>query len=465
MSPEAFRAAGYAAIDWIVRYLEQIESYPVRSRAEPGQLRRRLPRAAPEQGESFDDVLRDLDELILPGITHWQSPGFFAYFPANSSPPGILGELLSVGLGVQGMMWVTSPAATELESHVLDWLVGALGLPEAFLCTGAGGGVIQDSASSAALCALVAAREQTRGEGGLRRLRLYASTQAHSSIAKGAKIAGFEPDQLRLIEVDDALAMRPDALAAAIEADVADGVRPCFVCATVGTTATTAIDPVPAIAEICRPHGVWLHVDGAYAGSAAICPELRWVNEGLDQVDSYCFNPHKWLLTPFDCTVLWVADRRPLIDAMRIDPDYLHNAASASEAVIDYRDWHVPLGRRFRALKLWTVLRSYGLQGLRDHVRRHVQLAQQLAERIDAHPRLERLAPTRLGLVCFRLRASDEDNQRLLDALNDSGALYLTHARVHDRLFLRMAVGGRLTEARHVEAAWAQIVSRVGDPG
>lgn len=461
MDPEAFRAAGHAAIDWIVRYLEQIESHPVRSRAEAGQLRRQLPQAPPEDPEPFDAVLQDLDALILPGLTHWQSPSFFAYFPANNSPPSVLGELLSAGLGVQGMMWVTSPAATELESHVLDWLVGAMGLPERFLSTGAGGGVIQDSASSAALCALVAARDRVRGDQPLERLRLYTSTQAHSSIAKGAKIAGFRPDQLRLIEVDDTLAMRPDALRAAIEADLADGALPCFVCATVGTTATVAVDPVPQLAGICQEHGVWLHVDGAYAGSAAICPELRWVNEGLEHADSYCFNPHKWLLTNFDCTAMWVADRRPLIGAMRIDPDYLHNAASASEAVIDYRDWHVPLGRRFRALKLWMVLRTYGLSGLRDHIRGHVRLAGQLAERIDAHPRLQRLEPTRLGLVCFRLRGPDEANQRLLDALNDSGALYLTHARAHGQLFLRMAIGARLTGERHVDAAWEQIVSRI----
>ncbi len=463
MSPEAFRAAGHAAIDWLVDYLEKIEDYPVLSQSDPGELRRQLPPEAPTRPEPFEHILSDLDRLILPGITHWQSPSFFAYFPAPASPPSVLGELLAAGLGVQGMMWLTSPAATELESHVLDWLVQALDLPDAFRSTGTGGGVIQDGASSSVLCALVAARDRARGDGGLERLRVYASDQTHSSIAKGAKIAGFTLDQVRTIETDAQLAMRPDALRAAIESDLAEGLVPCFVCATVGTTATVAIDPVPAIAEICRAHGTWLHVDGAYAGSAAICPELRWVNEGLEHVDSYCFNPHKWLMTNLDCSVLLVADRHPLLSAMSIDPAYLRNAATQSGEVIDYRDWHVPLGRRFRALKLWMVLRSYGIEGLQAQIRGHVRMARELAEKVDAHPRFERLTPSRLGLVCFRHMASDEINQEILDGLNRSGKCFLSHARIHGRLILRVLVGSITTEERHVTAAWDQIVALAGD--
>ena len=306
MTPEEFRRHGRQVVDWIADYYENIESMPVLSRSKPGQTRASLPVHPPADGEAFESILKDVADLILPGVTHWQSPNFFAFFPANTSGPAILGELLSAGLGVQGMLWATSPACTELETHVLDWLVEMLGLPEKFLSAGSGGGVIQDSASSAALCALLAARERATNfasneQGCDGRLVAYTSSQAHSSIEKAVKIAGLGRDNLRLIDVDDRLAMRPDLLAIQIEKDRQADRVPFFVAATVGTTSSNALDPLPEIGHICNDHNIWLHVDGAMAGTAALCPEFRWIQNGLELADSYCFNPHKWMFTNFDC--------------------------------------------------------------------------------------------------------------------------------------------------------------------
>jgi aromatic-L-amino-acid decarboxylase len=407
-------------------------------------------------------VLRDLDSVILPGITHWQSPNFFGYFPANGSGPSILGELISAGLGVQGMLWSTSPACTELETHVLDWLVELLGLPNRFLSQGDGGGVIQDSASSAALCAVVAARERaTAGavnqRGVDRGLTVYASSQAHSSIEKAVRVAGLGSDALRLVEVDERYAMRAKELERLLEDDVRAGLLPCLVVATVGTTSSNAIDPVPAIGEICRRHGAWLHVDAAMSGTAALCPELRFVNEGLEFADSYCFNPHKWMFVNFDCDAFYVADRKALVGALTILPEYLRNTATESGAVIDYRDWQIPLGRRFRALKLWAVIRHYGAEGLRHHVRKHVELSHEFAALVAADANFELVAPAPLNLVCFRHRAGDDVNQRIMDRLNGSGELFLTHTRLDGRLILRMSIGAAGTEHRHVVQAWGAI--------
>jgi len=457
MSPDEFRKAGYAAVDWIASYLETIEQHPVQSPVAPGEVRARLPPSPPESPEPFEAVLRDLDRIVVPGLTHWQRPSFFAFFPANASPPAILGELLSAGLGVQGMLWVTSPACTELETHVLDWVVEALELPARFRSDGPGGGVIQDTASSATLVGLLAARQRAGGLGALDRMRVYASSESHSSLRKGARIAGFRDEQIVEIPTDERLGMRADRLAEAIAADRASGLVPTFVCATVGTTSTTAIDDIEAIGAVTQAQGVWLHVDAAYAGSAAVCPELRFVNRGLERADSYCFNPHKWLLTNFDCDCFFVADRRPLIEALSILPEYLRNQATEAGAVIDYRDWQIPLGRRFRALKLWLVFRSYGLEGLRAHIRRHVAWGRQLADWIAADPRFEVVLVPHLALVCFRHRGGDDANDRLLDALNATGRIYLTATRVQGRRVLRMAIGGRLTEERHVAAAWALV--------
>lgn len=462
MSPEEFRRCGRAVVDWIADYRQRVESLPVLSQATPGQIRAALPPGPPLHGEVFDTILRDVDELILPGLTHWQSPNFFAYFPANTSGPAILGELLSAGLGVQGMLWATSPACTELETHVLDWLVDMLGLPERFKSTQAGGGVIQDSASSASLCALLAARERATGyesneRGCDGRLVAYASSQAHLSIEKAVKIAGLGRDNLRLIAVDGRFAMLPDKLSKQIEDDRGAGLTPCFVCATVGTTSSNATDPLQEIGQICREQGLWFHVDAAMSGTAALCPEFRYIHDGTELADSYCFNPHKWMFTNFDCDCFYVADRATLIKALSILPEYLRNRATESGAVIDYRDWQIPLGRRFRALKLWFVIRHYGVEGLRYHVRRHVELAQAFASWVEADEQFELASPAPLNLVCFRHRGGDVINQRLLDRLNESGSLYLTHTRLDDRLTLRFCVGQTHTESRHVAEAWKRI--------
>jgi aromatic-L-amino-acid decarboxylase len=461
MTPAEFRRWGHAAIDWVADYYERVESLPVLSRVKPGDIRAMLPARPPERGEAFETVLKDLDKLILPGITHWQSPNFYAYFPANASGPAILGDLISSGLGVQGMLWSTSPACTELETHVLDWMAEMLDLPPRFRSTGSGG-VIQDSASSAALCALIAARERASGlasneRGCDGRLVAYSSSQAHSSIEKGVKVAGIGRANLRLLDVDETMALRPELLTRQVDDDRRAGRIPFFVAATIGTTSSNGIDPIRAIGRICREQGLWLHVDGAMAGTAALCPEFRHLLDGLELADSYCFNPHKWMFTNFDCDCFYVADRKALIQALSILPEYLRNQATESGAVIDYRDWQIPLGRRFRALKLWFVIRHYGAEGLRHHVRRHVALAQEFAHWVQADPRFELAVRPPLNLVCFRHRGGDGLNQALMDRLNGSGELFLTHTRLQDRLTLRMCIGQTHTERRHVEAAWRRI--------
>jgi aromatic-L-amino-acid decarboxylase len=462
MTPEEFRRHGKAMVDWIADYYERIESYPVLSQVKPGEIRASLPKNPPARGEPFESLLDDVAQKIMPGVTHWQSPNFFAYFPSNSSFPSILGELLSAGLDVQGMLWATSPACTELETHVLDWLVDMLGLPNQFLSTGSGGGVIQDTASSASLCALLAARERatdyaTNDRGCNSLLVAYTSTQAHSSIEKAVKIAGLGRDNLRLIEVDENFAMRPEALAAQIARDRDAGLMPCFVSATVGTTASNAFDPLRAIGEICREHGIWFHVDGAMSGTAALCPEFRSIHEGLEFADSYTFNPHKWMFTNFDCNCFYVADRKALIQTLSILPEYLRNQATESGTVIDYRDWHIQLGRRFRSLKLWFVIRHYGVEGLRHHIRRHVEMAQQFASWVRGDKQFELAAPAPLNLVCFRHRGGDTINQEIMDRLNRSGDLYLTHAKLAGRFTLRLCIGQTHTELRHIQRAWERI--------
>ena len=462
MTPDEFRRYGHAVIDWIADYHARIESFPVLSQAKPGEIRASLPANPPAQGEPFDALLRDFEKLILPGITHWQSPNFFAYFPCNASGPGILGDLLSSGLGVQGMLWSTSPACTELETHVLDWLVNMLGLPKKFLSSSTGGGVIQDTASSATLCALLAARERVTNylsnkKGCDGRIVAYASTQTHSSLQKAAMIAGIGADNLRSIDVDENFAMRPNALAKQIETDKRAGLIPCFVCATVGTTSSNAMDPIGEIAHAAHRHNLWLHVDAAMSGTASLCPEFRHLQNGVELVDSYSFNPHKWMFTNFDCNCFWVADRKALIQTLSILPEYLRNQATESGAVIDYRDWHIQLGRRFRSLKLWFVIRHYGVEGLQHHIRRHVDLAQQFAGWVCDDNNFELAAPVPLNLVCFRHKDGDAANQTIMDRLNQRGDLFLTHTRLNGKLTLRLCVGQTNTQARHVERAWTRI--------
>jgi aromatic-L-amino-acid decarboxylase len=462
MTPDEFRRYGHAVVDWIADYHSRVESFPVLARAEPGQIRASLPAHPPTKGEPFEAMLGDVEKLILPGITHWQSPNFFAYFPCNASGPAILGDLLSSAFGVQGMLWATSPACTELETHVLDWLVEMLDLPRKFLSSSTGGGVIQDTASSASLCALLAARERATNSVGNQRgcdgkLAVYTSSQAHSSIEKAVMITGLGREHLRLIEVDDNFAMRPAALARQIESDRQSGLTPCFVCATVGTTSSNAMDPLAEIGQVCRDNKLWLHVDAAMSGTAALCPEFRHFQDGLGFADSYCFNPHKWMFTNFDCDCFYVEDRAALIQTLSVLPEYLRNKATESGSVIDYRDWQVPLGRRFRALKLWFVIRHYGIEGLQHHIRQHVALAQQFAEWVRKDDRFELAAAVPLNLVCFRHKAGDDANQRLMDRLNRSGDIYLTHTKLNGKLTLRLCVGQTHTQARHVERAWKRI--------
>jgi len=463
MTIDEFKNNGYKVIDWLADYYKNVDSFPVLSQVDPGYIRGQLPDQPPEDGETFEAMLADMNEKILPGITHWQSPNFFAFFPCNSTGPAILADMLSTGLGVQGMLWATSPACTELETHVLDWLVDMLDLPKIFKSTSTGGGVIQDTASSATLCALVAAREKASNgkinETGFDgTLRVYTSSQAHSSIEKAVKIAGIGKHNLRSIAVNNKFAMRPSELRRAIEQDITDGLTPAFVCATVGTTSSTALDSLSEIGSICSEFGIWLHVDAAMAGSAAICPEYRFIQEGLEHAQSYCFNPHKFLLTNFDCSCFYVSDKDALIDSFSITPEYLKTKASESNSVFDYRDWQIPLGRRFRSLKLWSVIRYYGTKGMQAHIRQHMESAKAITEKINKDDRFELMAPTVLNLVCFRYKGSDDFNETLVQRLNDSGKLYLIHTKLNNKYTLRFSIGQTKTTWDHVIKAWELIL-------
>ena len=451
---EAFRRNAHALVDWIAGYLGGLENRPVREPAQPGDVRAKLPDSASEHPEAFDAVLADLDRVVVPGLTHWQHPGWFAYFPAQSSPPAILGELAAAGIGIQGMLWSTSPAATEIESHVLDWLVDLLGVPQEWKTTGAGGGVLQSGASASTHTALVVAREQCleRTGAGPKDMVAYTSRHAHSSIEKGARMAGF--GHVRLLETDREFAVQPEKLVAAIAEDRRAGLAPAFVCSAVGTTGTTGVDPVRRIGKIARTEQMWHHVDAAYAGSAMICEEFRHHQDGLELVDSYTFNPHKWMATNLDCSVMWVADRRPLIEALSVLPPYLRDEASESGQVIDYRDWHGPLGRPFRALKLWFVLRCFGAEGLREMIRAHVGWARELAERIDAHPRLMTIAPVPFALVSFAHVDGNEATDALVDRINGDGRFYITGSEADGRHYARISVGSTWTNRSHVDALW-----------
>lgn len=462
MSPEEFRKQGKEMIDWIADYYENIETYPVLSQVKPGEIKNQLPTNPPDEKESFEQIMSDVNSIIMPGITHWQSPNFFAYFPANASGPSILGDLLSSGLGVQGMLWATSPACTELETQVLDWLAQMLQLPEKFHSASTGGAVIQDTASSAALSAILAAREkktgyQTNEMGCSGNLVAYVSSQTHSSVEKAVKIAGIGRTNLRLIDVDEKLAMRTDALELVIQKDLNDGYIPFFVCATVGTTSTNAIDPLPTIGKICQQYELWLHIDAAMSGTAAICPDYRHILNGIEYADSFSFNPHKWMFTNFDCNCFFVADRSSLIKTLSILPEYLKNQATESGAVFDYRDWHIQLGRRFRSLKLWFVIRQYGVNGIRFHIQEHIRIAQQFAEWIRSSSDFELLAPAPLNLICFAHVNGNDFNRKLLETINASGKIYFTHTGINGKYVLRMSIGQTNTQFEHVLGAWNTI--------
>ena len=460
MDSNEFRRYGHEIVEWIARYFENVEQYPVKSRVRPGEIKNALPELPPSGSESFDLFMKDFDEVIMPGITHWQSPNFFAYFPANSSPPSVLAEMLTAALGAQCMLWETSPAAAELEERMMEWLRSMTGIPPEFE------GVIQDSASSATLAALITAREKVtrfrsnrEGLSDAGRLRIYVSTQTHSSVEKGAGIAGFGRDNLVKVAVRSDFSMDPGALEMAIQKDIAQGYVPCCAAATLGTTGTTAIDPLREIGVICRKHGIWLHVDAALGGTALLLPEMRWMADGIEYVDSLVFNPHKWMFTNFDCSAYFVRDAASLIRSFEILPEYLKTRTRGE--VNDYRDWGIPLGRRFRALKLWAVIRSYGVEGLQSAIRGHIRLAKMLAGLIEADRNFGLMAPVPLNTVCFRYcpaGMSDKDantlNERINHALNDTGKIYLTHTKVEGRYVLRMVTAQTGVAERHVLQAW-----------
>lgn len=473
IDPELFRREARRMIDWITENLRDGgRRYPVLSRVEPGEVASRLPGHAPEQPEDLERIWADFQEIVLPGVTHWNHAGFMAYFGITGSGPGILGELLSAALNVNGMLWRTCPSATELELVVLGWLRDALGLPPELF------GFLTDTASIGSMLAIAAAREQAGldirnrgmcGRDDLPRLRVYASDQAHSSVAKACIALGLGLEGYRTIPHDEHYRMDPEALEGAIAEDRAAGVRPLAVVATVGTTSTTSVDPVPVIAGICRREGLWLHVDAAYAGTAAICPEYRWCLDGCEHADSFVFNPHKWLFTPIDASAIYT--RRPEVfkQAFSLVPEYL--TTPVADQVVDLMDYGVQLGRRFRALKLWWVLRAFGLEGIRQHLRRHMELARDFAGWVDDDPRLERAAPVPFSVVCFRARdagATAEDRDRynlaLMERINSTGEVYLSHTRLDGGIALRVAIGNLHTTEHDVMRLQAIIEEELGCP-
>lgn len=465
---EEFRENAHKVVDFIADYYRDIEKFPVRSQVQPGYLQTLLPDNAPEYPETLESVLTDIQNKIIPGITHWQSPNFFAFYPSNSSTAGLLGEMLSGGFNVIGFSWISSPAATELEAIVLDWLGKIINLPEAFLLSGKGGGVIQGTASEAILVALLAARDKALKAmhvGSLEKLVVYGSDQTHSSLEKACMIAGIQKKNFKALQTNSYMnyELSPEVLKKAISDDLSAGLYPFFLCATVGTTSSTAVDPLMELGKISQDHGMWLHVDAAYAGSACICPEYRHCLDGVELADSFNMNAHKWLLTNFDCSALWVKDSNALVEALSTNPEYLRNKASESNTVVDYKDWQIPLGRRFRSLKLWMVLRLYGVTNLRAYIRNHIDLAKHFEELVRGDAKFEIMAPRIFALVCFRLLPPSDDpdndngytlNSRLLEAVNNSGHIYLSHTVLSNTFTLRFVVGAPLTEQQHVSAAW-----------
>ncbi len=471
MTPEEFRRHGHALIDWVADYRAGVASRPVMSTVAPGAVRAQLPSSPPDLPESFDAIMRDLDRIIMPGLTHWQHPSFFGYFPSNGSLASVLGDYLSTGLGVLGLSWQSSPALTELEDVTTDWFRQMVGLSDRWT------GVIQDSASTSTLIALLSARERASGHaaerGGLQGfsppLMVYLSAQANSSVPKAALLAGFGRDQLRIVPHDAAYAMRADALATMMADDVAAGHMPCAVVATTGSTASTALDPVGAIATVAQHHGAWLHVDAAMAGSAMILPECRWMWEGVEAADSLVVNAHKWLGAAFDCSLYYVTDPDTLVRVMSTSPSYLRTAADSQ--VRNLRDWGLPLGRRFRSLKLWCLLREQGVRGLQARIRRDLDNAQWLAAAVSAAPNWSLLAPVPLQTLCVRHQPEgagldaaelDQHTRAWVDRINTSGAAYLTAAVLHDRWMVRVSVGAELTERTDVEALWGVMREAVG---
>ncbi len=472
ISPDEFRQYGHQLIEWMADYLENGRKYPVLSQSEPGQIAAQIPSSAPEEGETMEAVLADFQNIILPGITHWNHPGFLAYFSTSGSAPGILGEMLTSALNVNAMLWRTSPAATELEEVTLNWLLEMIGLPGLFE------GVITDGASMSSLLAVAAAREALNldirqkgmaGRADLPRLRLYISEETHSSVEKGAITIGIGQEGVRKIPVDSNYRMKPQALRQAIEEDIVAGWQPFCVAATTGTTATTSIDPIPAIAAICNEYDLWLHVDGAYGGTAAIVPEMRHILAGVELADSFVFNPHKWMFVPLDCSAFYVKDARLLRQTFSLIPDYLK---TDEDEVINYMDWGVQLGRRFRALKLWMVIRTFGRQGLIERIREHLRLAQKLTSWVDDHPDFERMAPVPLSTVCLRfcprslLEQGESDqtikylnmlNNEIIEVINTEGSYYLSGTHLNGRYTIRVAIGGIRNDEATIKGVWEML--------
>lgn len=466
MNTAEFRIWAHRFADRMADYYENIGDYPVKSGVKPGDIKSQLPLLPPFHGEEMERIVADFDSIIMPGITHWQSPDFYAYFPANSSFPSILAEMLTASLGAQCMVWDTSPAAAELEETMMNWLRDMTGLPAGWH------GVIQDTASTSTLAALLSAREKAtfyatneNGFDGTEKMRVYCSTETHSSVEKALKIAGIGRKNLVKIATDSEYRMNADLLAKAVADDMANGYKPLCVVATLGTTGCTAVDPLIEIATVCSKYDIWLHVDAAYGGSALLLPEYRWMLAGIENADSFVFNPHKWMFTNFDCSAYFVKDKEALIRTFEILPEYLKTGNRG--LVNDYRDWGIPLGRRFRALKLWFVIRTYGLEGLQQKIREHIRMARWFEQEIITHTDFEIMAPVPLSLVCFRYRPENitdteilnQLNEKLLSSLNTSGKIFLTHTKLSGQYVLRMSIAGTLTTQQHVEKAWELIKS------
>lgn len=463
MDSSEFRKQAHLMVDWMADYLADPSVYPVKAQVKPGDILARLPAVPPEYGESMDQIFDDFNKVIIPGITHWQNPNFHAYFPSNSSYPSVLAEMLTSTLGAQCMKWDTSPAAAELEECTLNWMKRMTGIPEYFQ------GVIQDGASSATLVAILTAREKLShfaiNEQGFNseNFRVYCSSEAHSSVEKAVKIAGIGKNNLVKIPVDNEFRLLPEKLIEAIETDLKNNLKPLCVIAALGTTSSTAIDPLKSIASICERYKIWLHVDAAYAGSALILPEYRWMTEGIEQIDSIVFNPHKWLFTNFDCSLYFVKDLPALLNTFSILPEYLRTSNQGK--VNDYCDWGIPLGRRFRALKLWFVIRSFGIHDLQEKIRLHLKLANEFMSWLISDGRFEIMAPLTLNLICFRYNpgnTSEEDlnklNEKLLFRINNDGNIYLSHTKLNGKYTLRMVIGQTNVERKHIEKAWANIL-------
>jgi len=463
MNTNQFRKYAHELVDWIADYYSEIEKYPVMSQSKPGEIFDAFNDFPPEKPVPFEKTFEEFNNIIMPGITHWQHPKFFGYFPASTSFPSLLGEMLTSAIGAQCMIWQTSPAAAELEEKTMNWLKRMLGLPVNF------SGVIQDTASTATLCSLLTAREKfssySINENGFdsQMFTAYCSSEAHSSIEKAVKIAGLGKSNLRKIAVDEDFSMIPEALENQIEIDLINGFTPLFLTAALGTTGSTAVDNLKSIGEICNKYSIWLHVDAAFAGTALLLPEFRWMLEGIDFVDTFVFNPHKWMLTNFDCSAYFVKDREALIKTFEIMPEYLKT--NVDDHVNNYRDWGIPLGRRFRALKLWFVIQTYGVEGLQNKIRHQLALTQQFIGMLDSRTDFEILAPVKFNVICFRYKPENltdeieinKVNAVLLDALNSTGKIFMTHTKLNGKYTLRFVIAQNLVEQRHISEAWELI--------